>query len=73
MPVPAKTGGEELLNKFKSMVAGRKAFNGSLSFKLLAPDDAPTLAMKSSLHAFNKEIYARKADGKIREILMRYL
>lgn len=66
-------GGEELLNKFKSMVAGRKAFTGSLSFKLLAPDDVPTLSLKNSLHAFNNEIYARKADGKIREILMRYL
>nr|WP_304485981.1 hypothetical protein [Rahnella aquatilis] len=68
-----KLGGEELLNKFQSMVAGRTPFSGSITFKLLAPDDVPAPTLKNSLLAFNKEVFAIKADKKIREILMRYL
>ncbi|MCX2945026.1 hypothetical protein ORG37_18260, partial [Rahnella perminowiae] len=66
-------GGEELLNKFESMVAGRNPYDGSIAYKLLTPDDVPAPALKNSLLAFNQEVYARKADRQIREILMKYL
>ncbi len=66
-------GGEELLNKFQSMVAGREGYTRSIVLKLLAPEDVPTPALKNSLQAFNLEMYARKADRKIREILLKYL
>lgn len=68
-----KVGGEELLNKFQSMVAGRHPVTHNLVFRLLTPDDFPQPALKNSLLAFNQAVYARKADGKIREILMRCL
>ena len=66
-------GGEELLDKFQSMVAGREGCTRSIVFKLLAPEDVPTPALKKSLQAFNLEVYARNADRKIREILLKYL
>ena len=69
----SELGGEELLNKFQSMVAGRTAYICTLAFKILTPDDVPTPALKNSLLAFNREVYARKADRKIREILIKYL
>jgi len=69
----SELGGEELLNKFQSMVAGRTAYVCTLAFKILTPDDVPTPALNKSLLAFNREVYARKADRKIREILIKYL
>lgn len=69
----SELGGEELLNKFQSMVAGRTAYICTLAFKILTPDDVPTPALNKSLLAFNREVYARKADRKIREILIKYL
>ncbi|MBU9850884.1 hypothetical protein J1788_12590, partial [Rahnella aceris] len=66
-------GGEELLNKFQSMVAGRTAYTGAVAFKLLAPDDAPTPMLKNNLLAFNREVFARKADRTIREMLIKLL
>lgn len=69
----SELGGEELLNRFQSMVAGRTAYTGTIAFKLLTRDDVPTPALKNSLLAFNREVYARKADRKIREILIKYL
>lgn len=66
-------GGEELLNKFQSMVAGRTAYTGAIAFKLLAPDDAPTPTLNNNLLAFNREVFARKADRTIREMLIKLL
>ena len=66
-------GGEELLNKFQSMVAGRTAYTGAIAFKLLAPDDAPTPTLKNNLLAFNREVFARKADRTIRDMLIKLL
>lgn len=66
-------GGEELFNKLQTMVAGRRPFTGTITFKLLTAGDVSTPTLKNSLLAFNKEIYARKADRNIREMLMKYL
>jgi hypothetical protein len=66
-------GGEELLNKFQTMVAGRTAHSRTIAYKLLARDDVPTPRLNNNLLAFNSEVFARKADRAIREMLIKLL